>query len=187
MEIDMKRVSFLVCVLLLATSPFIFAAGPNFGGCNGKCLKGPITNIDQAKLQIVVKKVVVQVTKSTVIKKQGKVIGFKDLKIGMKVMVSGDMKGKILYAKTIRVCGQCHGGGGSCTKQKIVSIDPLTHQFVLDNKVTVQVTKSTIIKKGCKTITFADLKVGDTVNVDGKMVGGVLVADTVKVCGGGCG
>jgi len=177
------------CLFLMATSS-LDAAGPS--SCIGTKISGTITKIDTVNIQIVVDKTLVQITKATVIKERHKIVTFKYLKVGMEVKVCGEMKGPILYAKRIMIGTNCGGGGGGggggcVNKEEIVSIDPLTKQFTLDNKVVVQVNKKTVLKKGCKTITFDDLDVGDSVYVEGKVVGGVLIATLVKLCGGGGG
>lgn len=71
-------------------------------------IEGVISEIDAGAMQIVVDDQVVQVTNTTVIKKNGRTFAFEDLQVGMTVACCGIMDGDVLVANRINVkyCGR---------------------------------------------------------------------------------
>lgn len=126
--------------------------------------------------------VTVYVDASTIIRKQGVLIGLSDIQVGWEVnTLSVRVDGK-LVAKQIEVRG--NSGGQNQQYEGVirhVSADSLTVYTSRKQYVTFVLEASTIIIDGQTRITVADLHVDDRVHVKAMIRNGVLVALEVKL------
>lgn len=177
-------------VVLLAGSS-AWAGGPGAG----TRVEGTITTLDAQTQQLVVADTIVQVTDETLIKKNGRVITFDDLTVGMMVAACGLLDDDMLVANriTVRPCqvpalvqnsapvlGATRGSSTQIVGE-ITAIDADLLQLVVDG-TTIQVTPLTVIRMKAQTITFDKLAVGQTVAACGTVDDdGVLIAKFVTV------
>jgi hypothetical protein len=151
-------------------------------------LKGPIQSIDPGagSLMVAGRKVTTNADTKIVGKDEAHV-SFSSLKVGATVQVHGTTQADMsVLAKTIKLLDNQGGddGGEVELQGKIQSINAAAGTLVVAGK-TVATDSSTRIRRGDKTLTLKDLKVDDSVEVQGtSRADGTILAKQINVEGG---
>jgi hypothetical protein len=150
-------------------------------------LKGPIQSIDTAagSLMLAGKKVTTNVDTKIVGDEDGH-LSFSSLKVGANIQVHGTTQADMsVLAKTIKAQdSQGDDGGEVELKGKIESINTAAGTLVVAGK-TVATDSKTRIRRDDNTLTLKDLKVNDSVEVQGTTrTDGTILATSINVEGG---
>jgi hypothetical protein len=172
---------------VLAKSIHVEQSGDKGGDKSGVDFKGPIQSIDSGagSLMVAGKKVTTNAD-TKIVGKDDAHLTFSSLKVGANIQVHGTTQADMsVLAKTIQLQDSTGDDGGETElKGKIQSINTGAGTLVVGGK-TVATDSKTRIRRDDKTLTLMDLKVNDSVDIQGTTrTDGTVLATEINVEGG---